>query len=217
MEQTPGTPPIRPRWYARHKRVLLIGLGSLLLITLLVLAGLYSILSSKPNRYIANQVVEALGEYGLRTEIGQFEIAWRKLTAKISEAKIYNQQTGQRIASVDTAEMVVQIPDLYALRLRREIAFKRLDLSNLNVWLEVDEQGRSNLQGLHPASPSPPGRTTFDFSSLIGVLKGGTLHVNDRARKIEGELENLQANAQPPSGGTMVKARLTTGGGRESP
>jgi hypothetical protein len=78
----------------------------------------------------------------------------------------------------------------------------------------VDEQGRSNLQGLHSAPPKTPSRITFDFSSLIVALKGGRLHVNDRTHKLEGELENLQANAHPLSGGTMVKAQLTTGGGR---
>ncbi len=214
MDPTQGTPSIRPNWYARHKLALAIGLGSLLLITLLVLAGINFITSGKINRYVANQVVEALAEYGLRTEIGKFDIAWRRQTAKISDTKIYNQQTGQLIATVDHAEMVVQILDPFALRLHREIVFNRLDLNNLIIRLDVDEQGRSNLDGLRPAPPSAPSRITFDFSSLIGSLNGGALYINDRARNIVGELENLQANAQPLPGGTMVKAQLTTGGGR---
>jgi outer membrane protein assembly complex protein YaeT len=214
MDQIHGTPPIRPHRHAKHKRILLIGLGLLLLITFLVLAGIYFIISGKLNHYIANQVVETLGEYGLHTEIGNFEIAWRRQTAEISDIKVYNQQTGQLIATVEQAEMSAQIINPYALRLRREIVFKQLELNNLIVWLDVDEQGRSNLQGLHAAPPSAPGRITFDFSSLIGVLKGGTLRVNDRARKIEGELGNMRANAQPLSGGTMVKAQIITGEGR---
>jgi outer membrane protein assembly complex protein YaeT len=214
MDQIHGTPPIRPHWHARHKRILLIGIGLLLLITFLVLAVLYVIISGKLNRYIANQVVETLGEYGLRTEIGNFEIAWRGRTAKISDIKVYNQQTGQLLATVEQAEMSAQILNPYALQLRREIVFKQLDLNNLIVWLDVDEQGRSNLQGLHAAPPTAPSRITFDFSSLVGALKGGTLRVNDRARKIEGELGNIQANAQPLPGGTRVKAAIITGGGR---
>jgi outer membrane protein assembly complex protein YaeT len=209
-----GTPSTRPHWYRTHKRLLLIGLGSLLLIAFLVVAGLYYIRSGRLNRYIANQVVDALGEYGLRTEIGNFDIAWGIRTAKVRDIKVYNQQTGQLIATLDQAEMVAQILEPYALRLRREIVFKRLDLINLNVRLDVDEEGRSNLRGLHPAPRKAPTRITFDFSSLTGALKGGTLHVNDRARKLEGELGNLQANAQPVSGGTAVKAQLSTGGGR---
>src|SRR5262245_65418297 len=115
MDQTHGTPPIRPHWYDRHKRILLIVLGLLFLITFLLLAGLYIVISGKLNRYIANQVVETLGEYGLRTEIGDFEIAWRRGIAKISDAKVYNQQTGQLIATIEQAEMSARIPDLYAL------------------------------------------------------------------------------------------------------
>jgi outer membrane protein insertion porin family len=214
MSQTQGMPSIDPHWYARHKRLLLIGLGLLLLITFIVLVGLYYIRSGRLNRYIANQVADALGEYGLRAEIGRFDIAWGIRTAKIGDIKVYNQQTGQPVATIDQLEMAVQILDPYALRLHREIVFKRLELSNLNVWLDVDEGGRSNLWGLHPAPPKAPSRITFDFSSLIVTLKGGMLRVNDRARKIEGELGDWQATAHPLPGGTMVKAQLTTGGGR---
>jgi hypothetical protein len=42
------------------------------------------------------------------------------------------------------------------------------------------------------------------FSSLIGTLKSGVLRVNDRARKIEGELGDWQATAHPLPGGTLV-------------
>jgi outer membrane protein assembly complex protein YaeT len=214
MSQTQGMPSIGPHWYARHKRLLLIGLGILLLITLLVLAGLYYIRSGKFNRYIADQVSKALAEYGLRAEIGGFDVALRMGTAKIRDIKVYNQQTGQLIATIGQLEMAVQILEPYALRLRREIVFKRIDLSNLNLWFDVDEEGRSNLWGLHAAPPKAPSRITFDISNLIGTLKGGMLRVNDRARKIAGELGDLQATAHPLPGGTMVKAQITTGGGR---
>src|SRR5262249_23269998 len=109
MEQIPGTTSQGQYWYGRHKRLLSIGLGLLLLITILFLVSLYYIRSGRINRYITNQVVEALGEYGLRTEIGNFDIAWGIRTAKIRNIKIYNQQTGQLIATVEQAEMVVQI------------------------------------------------------------------------------------------------------------
>jgi hypothetical protein len=203
-----------PHWYTSHKRLLFISLGFFLLITFLVFAGLYYIRSDRLNRFIANQVVEALKEYGLRTEIGKFDLAWGIRTAKIRDIKVFNQQTGQLIATIGQLEMAAEILEPYALRLRREIVFKRLNLSNLELRLDMDEQGRSNLQGLHSAPPKAPSRIAFDFSSLLVALKGGKLHINDRAHKLEGELENLEANAQPLSGGTMVKAQLTTGGGR---
>src|SRR5262249_4583895 len=166
------------------------------------------------NRFISGQVVEALSEYGVRAEIGNFNISWGIQTAKIGDIKIYNQQTGQLIATVDRAEMKVQIREPFALQLRREIIFKRLELTNLVLRIDVDEQGRSNLRGLHPAPPQAPSRLGFDFSSLIAVIRGGEAHISDRSRKIDGNLGNLELNAQPLPGGETVKARLTTRDGR---
>jgi outer membrane protein assembly complex protein YaeT len=214
MDQTPGTTPVRPLWYVRRKRLLVIALVIFSLVAILALAGYYYIRSGRLNRYIANQVVTALEEYGLRTEIGKFEIAWGIRTARVRDVKIYNQTTGQLIATLDRAEMVADVREPIALRLRREIVFKRLDLDHLNLRIEVDEQGRSNLDGLHPAPPKAPTRLTFDFSNLLVALQKGTLHLNDRVRQVEGSWGNLWANAQPLPGGKVIKAGLGAGAGR---
>src|SRR5215510_11829336 len=216
MYRTPETPSIERPWYARRKRLLWIGFGVFSLLALLVLAGLLYVRTGRLNRYISSQVVEALGSYGLRVEIGNFNISWGIQTAKIGDIKIYNQQTGQLIATVDRAEMKVQIREPFALQLRREIIFKRLELTNPKLRIDVDEQGHSNLQGLHQAPPQAPSRLRFDFSSLIVALSGGEAHINDRSRKIEGDLGNLEINAQPLPEGETVRGRLTTRGGRLS-
>src|SRR5262249_43243240 len=149
MDQTRETPSIEQPWYARRKRLLWTGLGVFSLLAFLVLAGLLYVRTGRLNRFISSQVVEALREYGLRAEIGNFNISWGVQTAKIGDIKIYNQQTGQLIATVDRAEMKVQIREPFALQLRREIIFKRLELTNPKLRIDVDEQGRSNLRGLH--------------------------------------------------------------------
>jgi outer membrane protein insertion porin family len=214
MDQTPGTTPVRPLWYVRRKRLLVIILVIFSLVAILALAGYFYIRSGKLNRYIANQVVTALEEYGLRTEIGKFEIAWGVRTARVRDVKIYNQTTGQLIATLGAAEMVAEIREPLALRLRREIVFKRLDLDHLDLRIEVDERGRSNLDGLHPAPPKAPTRLTFDFSELTVALKTGTLHLNDRMRQVEGSWGNLWANAQPLPDARAIKAGLGAGSGR---
>src|SRR5262245_1066239 len=214
MDQTSETPYIERHWYTRRKRLLWIGFGVFSLLILLVIAGLLYVRTGRLNRLISGQVVEALAEYGLRAEIGNFNITWGLQTASISDIKIYNQQTGQLIATVDRAEMEVQIREPFAFQLRREIVFKRLELTNLNLRIDVDEQGRSNLLGLRQPPPQAPSRINFDYSSLVAAIKGGAAHISDRSRKIEGDLGNLELNAQPLPGMETVKARLTTRGGR---
>src|SRR5262249_7845174 len=192
MDRTRETPSIEQPWYARRKRLLWIGFSVISLLALLVLAGLLYVRTGRLNRYISSQVIEALSEYGLRVEIGNFNISWGVQTANIGDIKIYNRQTGQLIATVDQAEMKVQSREPYALQLRRDVIFKRLELTNLNLRIDVDEQGSSNLRGLHQAPPQATSRLNFDFSSLIVALKGGQAHVSDRSRKIEGNLGNLE-------------------------
>src|SRR5262245_24834487 len=145
MSQTPETGSARRRGASWRKRLLMIGLLSFFFLAIIILAGIFYVRSGRLNRYIADQVKTAIKEYGLRAEIGGFDISWGVRTAKLRDIKIYNDQTGQLIATLDRAELVTDIRTPYALRLRREVVFKRLDLQNLNVQIEVDEQGRSNL------------------------------------------------------------------------
>src|SRR5262245_10934452 len=208
MYQSPETTSIQQPWYARRKRLLWIGFSGLSLLALLILAGLFYVRTGRLNRYISSHVVEALSEYGLRVEIGNFNISWGFQAAKIGDIKIYNQQTGQLIATIERAEMKVQIREPFALRLRREVIFQRLELTNPDLRIDVDEQGRSNLQGLHSAPPQAPSRLGFDFSSLIVALRGGKARINDRSRKIDGDLGNLEIDARPLPEGETVRGRL---------
>lgn len=214
MSQIPEPPASSPRWAARHKRLLIAGLISFLLLLALAITAVYYIRSGRLNRYIVTQVQTALEEYGVRAEIGGLELAWGVRTADVRDVKLYNQQTRQLIATLDRAELVVEIPNPFALRFRREVIFKRLDLNNLQAYVEIDEQGISNFSGLHAAPPSAPSRITFDFASLVGSLDGGTLHIDDRAHKIAGELRELKANAQPLPGGSLVDAHFGATSGR---
>lgn len=187
--------------------MLLLGLG---------LGGLYYIRSGRLNLYITNQVQAALSEYGIRAEVGVLDLAWGVRTASVRDVKLYNQATGQLIATIDRAELVVEIPNPFALRLRRDVIFKRVDLDNLQAYVQIDAQGQSNFAGLHAAPPSAPSRITFDFSALVGTLNSGTLHFNDDARRIAAELGNLKANAQPVPGSVAVDLKFGTSAGRVS-
>lgn len=214
-EQSPEPTPESPRssWAARHKRLLIAGGAVLSLLLVLALALVFYVRSGRLNRYVGGEIQTALTEYGIRAEIGAFELAWGARTATLRDVKLYNQETGQLIATLDRAEVVVDIPSAYALRLRREVVFKRLDLTNLHAYVEIDEQGQTNFRGLRQPPPTAPGRITFDFSSLVVALNGGALHYDDRARKLAAELGDLQANAQPVPGEPLIDMSFGAGAG----
>jgi outer membrane protein assembly complex protein YaeT len=178
---------------------LLIGLAGLfLLMALLALIGWFYIRSESFNHYIAEQLKAKLKEYGLRAEIGGTEVSLVDQIARLRDFKIYNDQSGQLIASVNRVELTVQIRDPYALSTKREIALKKLNLEGLDLHIDIDQQGRTNFEGLREA-PSQPGALTFDYSQLLASLTGVSIHFKDRSRQIEADLTNLKATAQPQS------------------
>src|SRR5689334_16970155 len=156
MSRTPEPPEHAPGWAARHRRLLIAGGIILLLILALALSGLYYIRSGRLNRFILTQVQTALTEYGIRAEIGGLDLSWGVRTAKAHDVKLYNQETGQPIATVDNVEIVVEIPNPFALRLSRDIIFKRVELDNLQAYVDLVAQGKTNFSSLHNAPPSAP-------------------------------------------------------------
>jgi uncharacterized protein involved in outer membrane biogenesis len=214
MDQTPEAPSSQPRWTARRKRLLIVGLAALILIVGVALFAVVYVRSGRLNRTIVGEVQTALKEYGLRAEVGGLELVWGIRTARVHDVKIYNQETDQLIATLDSAELVVEIPNPFALRLQREIIFKRLDLKNLQAYVEFDEQGRSNFTGIHAPPPAAPSRISFDFSNLVASLDGGTLHLDDRAHKIAGELGRLKGNVQPVAGQPVINLQFNAEEGR---
>src|SRR4051794_36994283 len=186
--ETPESVPARQRWVVRHRRFTAAGLGLVALALVLAVAVSIFVWTGGVDRYIAREVVVALAQYGVRTEIGHLEFSFGVRTAKLRDVKLYNAETGALIATVDRAELVVETPGLYAPSFERQVVLKTLDLTNLQIYATLDEQGRSNFTGLHNAPPTAPSRIKFDFNSLVASIDGGTLHVDDRMHEIVGEL-----------------------------
>ncbi|HKF57413.1 MAG TPA: hypothetical protein VKJ45_18290, partial [Blastocatellia bacterium] len=212
LDQTQKTQPGNSR-LIRRKTWQILGITGISFVLVAVLAGVYLVRSGRLNRYITAQVKEALGEYGVRAEIGGFDLSWGARTAVVRDVKLYNQSSDKLIAALDRAVLVVEIPSPFALRLHREVIFKRLDLTNLQLAIDVDQQGVTNFNGLHSAPPSAPSRITFDFSRLVGSIDGGTIRIDDRAHGVKGELAGIQSTGEPISGTSLVKVKLTSGAG----
>src|SRR5690349_6353448 len=101
--QPNGTPPPVVR-RSHRRRYLIIGLSALSLVILVLLAGLIYVCTGRRDKFIASEVLTALKEYGVRTEIGGFELSWKLRTATLRDVKFYNAKTGDLIGNVDRME-----------------------------------------------------------------------------------------------------------------
>ena len=189
----------------------MIAAGSILLLVLVIVIGaVYFIRSGRLNHFIIVQVQKALADYGVRAEVGGLDVTWGIRTAKAHDIKLYNAQTDQLIATMDDVGIVVEVPHLYALRLKREIIFKTVDVDNLQAYVEIDAQGHTNFDGLHTPPPSAPGRISFDFSNLVSTMTTGTLHVNDQQHQVKGALEGMHFTARPELDGLNMQFNAGT-------
>ncbi len=208
--------PPRPRRFTRRLLVFL-ARALITLIIIAILLGLLYLRSGRFNRFIAIEIEKALEAYGLRAEIGSFEIVGGLRAVTLRDVKLFNLRTDQIIATIDRATVSITIRDPFALRLRREIVLDHLDLEGVDLWVVFNERGQSNFQGLR--RPPPLGRRiTFDYSRLVGSLSRGALHFIDQKRDIRSYLGDLNGEARPVEGASppRVYARLASGAGHLS-
>jgi hypothetical protein len=191
---------------------LIFSLAVLALILILALTAFYFIRSERVNRYLVQELERALLDYGLRAEIGEFKLQWRERTVRLGRVRVFNRETGQLITTVNDLKIAADVPNPYALKLRREVILKEVTLNGVDLYVEVDQQGRTNLRGIK--SPErEPGRITVDYSSLLGTLNGGTVHLNDQSHNLQAVWRDLRAEARPVSGASSVSLRLNAGEG----
>src|SRR5262245_16976262 len=194
---TPGTAPPRKRRIT-PVRLLFAFILSISMIGLLLLSGWLYLRSERFNRYVAEQVKVALKDYGLRGEIGGTQITLGQQTAGLRDFTIYNDLTGQLIATIKRVELAVEVQDPYALRLSREVRIKKVELDGVELYLERDQQGRTNLEGVRQAPPGS-GAVTIEISQLAAALSNSAVHLKDHCHQFEAELTGLQAQAQSPA------------------
>ncbi|HKX27597.1 MAG TPA: hypothetical protein VJ302_07890, partial [Blastocatellia bacterium] len=209
----PESLPPSPGWATRHKRPLIVGLIIVALLFIIILAGLYYIRSERFNRFLVQEIENALLDYGLRAEIGEFKLQWRERNVRLGNVRIYNRETGQLIATVKELALAADIPAPFAPRLRREVVLKELDLNGLDLYVEIDAQNRNNFRGVN-APEREPGRITVDFDNLVAILNGGAVHLNDQAHDLQAVLNDLRVDARPVAGTSSINLRLHGGAGQ---
>ncbi len=205
------SPKLRPR---RFQRFLVSVLCIVILVALAAIGGWIYIRSERFNRYVAERFKAKLLEFGLRGEVSGFGISWDTQTARLRGLKIYNLQTGQLVATVERADTLTEIRDLFALKLSREIVTKKLDVEGVELYYEIDRLGRTNWDGVHDAPPAAKA-ITLDTTQLLATLAGGAIHFKDHSRKVEADLREVKATAQPQAQNPkIINLQLNIGAGR---
>src|SRR5918911_5726305 len=164
------------------RRKLLIAAFTLLgVILLLFLAAVFYIRSGRLDLYLQAQVIEALSDFGIRAEIGHTHLDLGGYKVTLDDVKLYTGDGKEPFGKIKqiTAEFSV------LSYLRREVNITHVAVDQPEVWLKVDEQGRSNLDSLH-APPSTAGekQNASTFLTAKFEINNAALHYDDLKQKI---------------------------------
>jgi translocation and assembly module TamB len=209
-----ASPPRRRRRIVTRRNAIIVGIIVAVGAIALVLIALLSYRLGYVDAYIAGQVKDTLSKYGIRAEIREFHTAITPQTVEMLGVELYDAQSGEKLGKIDRLLATVRIEDLYATNLQRNINLKDLQIEGLELWVNFDNQGRSNFRNVHVPPPEPNQRILFAYSTAHIDLKNGLIHYGDALHKLSGEARNLQATIQPddpnaPSSSWMNTVTLT--------
>src|ERR1051325_3539183 len=204
-------PPISWRWryFTRRHAILaamIVGAGALLLILL----ALFLYRLGFVDRYVAGQIKNTFANYGIRAEIAEFHATFPPNTVEMSGVELYDSQTGEKLGKIDKLLASIKVEDLYALNLQRNINLRDLKMQGLEIWVNFDEQGRSNFRNIHIPPPEPNRRILFAYAAATIEIERGVVHYGDARHEISGQARNLTANVIPDDPGMPIGTRMTT-------
>ncbi|CAN5849978.1 hypothetical protein BH20ACI4_BH20ACI4_28160 [soil metagenome] len=171
------------------------------LIVTAVAAVLFVILTSVSYRYgvfdnyIKAQFVAALDEMNITFDADVFRVTVAPLQLELKNATFNNKITGEKLFRIGQAELGMTVQDLYALQLERNIKVQSTDVTDVEAWVNFDENGNSNFSEIELIEPTRS--IKFNYASTTFSLKNGLVHFGDVTRKINADAKNVLLTFEP--------------------
>src|SRR5438270_2139370 len=189
--------PSKRRRFITRRNTVIAAIGLVCAVIALAFVALVVYRLGYVDRYIAGQIKNTLSNYGIRAEIRDFHTSLSPQTVELLGVELYDAKSGEKLGKIDRILATVRIEDLYALRLRRNINLKDLQIEGLELWVGFDAQGRSNFRNIHLPPPEPNARILFAYSTAHVEVKNSQIHYGDALHSLSGDARNLRATIQP--------------------
>lgn len=171
-----------------------VSLGSVL-VFLAIIYGLYRF--GTFDSYIKDQFVTKLDEIGIRFTANKLQVAASPLELVLKDATFEDKITGERLLTIRDARLGLSVLDLLAWRLSRDISIDSTDVSGAELWIKVDENGKSNFSNLKIIDDEQGQRVNFRYDSVRVNLTDSVIHFGDLSRKVSGNANDLTVTLTP--------------------
>ena len=203
-------PTIRRRWLRFTRRHAFIATGIIgagVVVVLLLILFLFRL--GYVDRYVANQIKQTFASYGIRAEIRDFHASFPPRTVEMDDVELYDSVTGDRLGKITRLLATIKIEDLYALNLQRNINLEDLKMEGVDLWVNFDNEGRSNFRNIHIPPPEPNRTILFAYSAATIEIEKGVVHYGDVRHEISGEGRNLQVAIHPDEPNVPISPSTT--------
>src|SRR5215831_19306828 len=195
IQSEPGT-------HVTMRRRLLIGALALVGLFVLLAGSLFIyIRSGRLDLYLQNKIIESLAEVGIRAEIGSAHLDLsRPYKVTLRDIKLYAGRGTQPFGSLDRIEARFSVLSY----LRQNIKITDVFVEHPRLWVEIDKQGRINLESLHsPPETEKKRRGNVALLSAKYTVENGELTIVDKRQEITGEIRGLSASLTPNNPGAL--------------
>ncbi|MDQ2747044.1 MAG: hypothetical protein M3T96_07285, partial [Acidobacteriota bacterium] len=165
-ESAPEAAPRRRRIFTRRNAgiaVVVIALGAIL-IALLAFGGYRY---GYADNYVKSQLVSTLDEIGVNFTADKFNLSVAPLQLHLENATFNDKLTGEKLAFIKDAKLNLTVQDLYAWQLSRNISIDTTEVDGAEIWVRVDENGKTNFDNLKFVEDEAGSRVTLLYQSLV--------------------------------------------------
>lgn len=177
------------------RRKLLIGAVSVLgLIVILAAAVFWYIRSGRLDLFLQTQVVEALGEYGIRATIGSTNLDLRGYQVTLKDLKLFAGDAEKEFGAVDELTAKFSITSY----LRQALNITEVQIKHPQIWYSVDAEGKTNLDALHAApSKAEQKKSAVTFLTALFNIENAELHYDDLQQNASAVVPGLNLTLTP--------------------
>lgn len=176
-----------------RRKLLIGGLVLVGLLSILIISAIVYVRSGRLDQWLQAQLEETLLERGIRAEIGRLSLDITGSRVDLEDLKLYDRKGTRPFANMQRVEVQFSVVDYF----RQKVNITRIDVVRPEVWVELDERGRSNLQSL--TTPTEPKKREEQITYLAALITVSDAKINfaDKRRSLTTVLPNLNATFSP--------------------
>lgn len=181
----------------------------------LVLAGLSAVIlfqTGTLESFVRDRFSAKMDRSGISFKAKTFSLKAFPLRLELNAAEFDNKTTKQRILTVESAKIGLSLSEFFSVGPTRDISVESVSIDGMELTLDFDEKGRSNLFGVRFVEDSDLVKVKYEAADVS--VKNGRVRIGDKVRDLDFDARGVVVDVNPkrtPRGVIENQISLRTG------